>query len=62
MRDDDEGGAMRSREAQHRLEDFLRGVRIQVAGGLVGEHAGRLGDERARESAALALAAGELAR
>src|SRR5512145_2342925 len=36
-------------------------MRVEVAGRLVREHARRLGDERAREGAALALAARELA-
>ena len=62
VRDDDEGGAVRRRQAQHRFEHLVRGVRVEVAGGLVGQHAGRLGHQRAREGAALALAAGELAR
>src|SRR6185436_13714464 len=37
-------------------------MRVEVSGRLVGQHARRLGDQRARERAALALAAGELAR
>src|SRR5260221_343138 len=37
-------------------------MRVEVARGLVGQHASRLGYESARERAALALAAGELAR
>src|SRR6267143_5858470 len=42
--------------------EHAAGARVEVAGRLVGEHAGRLGHPRAREGAALALAAGELAR
>jgi hypothetical protein len=60
VRDDDEGGAALLRELHHRLEDFVRGVRVEVAGGLVGEHAGRLRDESAREGGTLALAPREL--
>src|SRR6185436_11711677 len=45
-----------------RLEHLVRGVRVEVAGRLVGEHARRLRDQGARERAALALAAGKLAR
>ena len=51
-----------AREPQHGVEHLVGGVRVEVAGRLVGQHAGRLGDQRAREGAALALAAGELAR
>ncbi len=38
----------------------LGGFRVEVAGGLVGEHDGRARDERARDRDALLLAAGEL--
>src|SRR4051812_20203586 len=53
---------MRGREADHRVEHLVRRMRVEVPGRLVGEHARRLGHERAREGAALALAARELAR
>ena len=39
-----------------------RGGVVEVAGRLVGQHAGRLGDQRARQRHALAFAAGQLAR
>ena len=62
MGDDDERRAVLFGEAQHRVEHFLRGVRVEVAGRLVGKQARGLGDHGAGEGAALALAAGELAR
>src|SRR5689334_13204079 len=62
VRDDDEGGAMRSGEAQHDLEYLVGGVRVEVAGGLIREHARWLGGERAGEGTTLALASRELAR
>ncbi|EEM99702.1 Lipoprotein-releasing system ATP-binding protein lolD [Bacillus thuringiensis IBL 4222] len=40
VRDDDEAGAKRTRQFQHQLEDFTGGVVVQVASGLVGQHAG----------------------
>ena len=40
----------------------MRGGAIQVAGRLVGQHAGRLRDQRARQRHALPFAAGQLAR
>ena len=42
------------------LEDLGAGRRVEVAGGLVGEHDVRLGDERSGDRDALLLAAGEL--
>ena len=47
--------------AQER-EHLVAGLRVEVAGRLVGEEDGRLGDERARDGDALLLAAGELRR
>ena len=52
----------RGRQSHHGVEHLVGGVRVEVAGRLVGEHAGGLGHEGAREGAALALAARELAR
>ena len=43
-------------------EDVDRELRIEVAGGLVGEDERRLADDRARDGHALLLAAGEHAR
>ena len=42
------------------LEDLAAGLRVEVAGRLVGEDDGRLRDQRARDRDALLLAAGEL--
>ena len=49
-------------QLEHEVEHLAGGAAVEIAGRLVGEHAARLGDERARERDALALAAGELAR
>src|SRR5687767_14015885 len=62
MRHQHESGATPLREADHGVEHLVRGLRIEVAGGLIGQHAGRLGHHGARERAALALAARELRR
>src|SRR5689334_19524371 len=42
VRHDDERGAARSGEPQHGVEHLVGGMRVEVAGGLVGEHARRL--------------------
>ncbi len=44
----------------HQVDDVLAGHRVEVGGGLVGEHELRAGDQRARDGDALALAAGQL--
>ena len=61
VRDEDERGSMRRGKAQHRIEHGVRGMGIQVPGRLVGEHAGRLGHQRARNRGPLTLATGQLA-
>src|SRR5687767_12874541 len=62
MRHQHERRAAPLREAHHGVEHLVRSLRIEVAGGLIGQHAGRLGHHGTRERAALALAARELAR
>src|SRR6266568_6239881 len=59
---EDEGGPVLPVHLLHEVDDALPRLRVEVRGGLVGEHQGRAGDERARDRDALALAAGELAR
>ena len=49
-------------QVEHQLEHAAGGAAVEIAGRLVGEHARRPGDERARERGALPLAARELAR
>ena len=62
MGDDYERHAARAGEREQQFEDAL-GVRpVEVAGGFVGEQAGRLGDERPGDRHALALPARELGR
>ena len=61
MRDHDERGAVHAVHLEQELEHLIRGLRIEIAGRLVGEHEARLEHERARHRDALALAAGELA-
>ena len=61
VRDDDERGADVGVELEHEVEYLARGLAVEVAGRLVGEHAARLGDERTRERHALALAARQFA-
>ena len=51
-----------ARQLQHQLEHAVGGVAVEVAGGLVGQHAGRLRDQRAGDRHALALAARQLRR
>ena len=48
--------------AAQQVEHVAAGVRVEVAGRLVGEHDAGPGDERARDRDALRLAAGQLAR
>ena len=49
-------------EAPDGGHDLVRGLRVEIAGRLVGEQDGRVVDERACDGDALLLAAGELAR
>ena len=50
------------REFDHQRKHGVGRVAVEVACGLVGQHAGRLSDECARNGHALALAAGKLSR
>ena len=59
--DDDEARTRVAIELEHQPEYFLRGVSIEIAGRLVGEHDGRRRDQRARQRDALTLAARKLA-
>jgi hypothetical protein len=58
--DEDEGGAFDAVEFEQKLENVSAVGGVEVAGGLVGEHDGRVQDEGAGEGDALLLAAGEL--
>src|SRR5919202_4872358 len=60
MRHDYEGLIFLSVELQQEVEDFPRGVGVEVAGGLVGPDDGRLVDEGAGYGHSLLLTAGEL--
>mmetsp|Transcript_25040 Transcript_25040/g.61562 ORF Transcript_25040/g.61562 Transcript_25040/m.61562 type:complete len:220 (+) Transcript_25040:3-662(+) len=62
MGDEDEGRALLAGPLQHQLEHRGGGVAVQVAGGLVGQHAGRPRDQGTGDGHALALAAGEFGR
>src|SRR5262245_3590696 len=61
VRDHDERGAVHAVHLEQELEHLICGLRIEIAGRLVGEHEARLEYERARDRHALAFAAGELA-
>ena len=61
VRDDHEAVPTARLSSSIRSNTCARGAAVEVAGRLVGEHAARLRDERARERDALALAARELA-
>ena len=60
MRDHDHRLAVVLDRLVQQLEDLAAGLRVEVAGRLVGEDDCRAGDERARDRDALLLAAGEL--
>jgi hypothetical protein len=60
--DDHETRLPRTIERQHQLENAGGGLPIEIAGRLVGEHAGRLGDQRARDRRPLPLASRQLRR
>ena len=62
MRHHDERRALLPRQLQHELEHALGRGAVQVARGLVGQHAGRLGDQGTGDGHALALAARQLGR
>src|SRR5579863_202874 len=58
MGDEDDGVAVLVQPPEER-HDFLAGLRIEIAGGLVGEEDRRIVDERASDGHALALSAGK---
>ena len=62
MRGHHDAGAELPVERTKQVEHRVRGVPVEVAGGLVGEYASRPGHERAGDGGALALAARELGR
>ena len=62
MRDHHEGRAALARELQHQREHRVGGAAVQVAGGLVGQHAGRVRHQGAGDRHALAFAAREFGR
>src|SRR5258708_16703120 len=49
-------------EPLQQCEHFARGLRVEVAGGLIGEQQGRVRDDRARDGDALFLSTRELTR
>ena len=51
-----------ARAARQQVEDFVGGLRVEVAGRLVGDDQRRVGDDRPGDADALLLAAGELPR
>ena len=57
-----QAGAVRAVELQHLREHRGGGLFVQVAGGLVAQHAGRRVDQGACHRSALAFAAGQFAR
>ena len=58
---EDEGGPVAPVHLAHQVDDVPAGLRVEVGGGLVGEHERRVGDQRPGHGHALPLAAGELA-
>jgi hypothetical protein len=62
VRDHHEGRAAVARQLQHQLEHAVGRAAVEVAGGLVGQHAGRMRDQRAGNRHPLALAARQFRR
>ena len=60
VRDDDDGRAEARVQVADQRQDLVAGVRVEVAGRLVGEQDRRIDRQRARDGDALALAAREL--
>ena len=60
--DHDDGLAVLAVEHLQQPEDLVRGLAVEVAGGLIAHEQLRVGDQRARDRDALLLAAGELPR
>ena len=59
VRDDQDGRAQALVQIVDQRQNLLAGVRIEIAGGLVGQQNRRIDGERARDGDALALAAGK---
>jgi len=62
MRDHQHGDAVRHIELPQQVHDLAAAMGVKVAGGLIGEQHGRLGDKCAGNRNALLLAARELGR
>jgi hypothetical protein len=60
--DHHKGSALVTRQAQHQLEHRVGGAAVEVAGGLVGQHAGRLAGQRTGDGHTLAFTARQLRR
>ena len=60
--DHDDGLAVVAVEQLQQAQDFLGRMAVEVAGRLVADQQGRVGDDRARDRHALLLAAGEFVR
>jgi len=58
--DDDEAGVEFLVEFLHQFKQGVRAAAVEVAGGFIGQHAGRFGHQRTRHGGALTFAAGEL--
>ena len=56
----DQGSALVGVEGEHQVDDLLAGGRVQVAGGLVGQHQPGRGGEGPGDGDALLLAAGQM--
>src|SRR2546425_5938889 len=57
MGDDDQTGSRTAVELEHQVEHLRGGVAVEITGRLVSEHDAGRGDQRARQSDALAFAA-----
>ena len=62
VRDHDDGLAVVAVQLPEQREDVDRRLAVEVAGRLIANEQGRIGDEGARDRDALLLSAGELAR
>ena len=61
VRDHEHGDALVHIQAPQQFHDFVTALRVEVAGGLVRQQHGRLGDDGAGNGHALLLAAGQFA-
>ena len=62
MRGHDDGRAVAARKTGEKLDHVGAGLRVEVAGRLVGEDDARADDQSARDGDTLLLAAGHMAR